>query len=353
MESLRESLWAGEMVVFERAQQLIAKQGPRPGFLFGCNAFAYPQLGKAYADRFEALLNYATLPFYHFSVERVQGSLDYSAADRILGWLQNTNIISKGHTFIFFSSMQEWLKNKPYDETKRLCMQYIRQSIARYRHKIHVWDVINEAHLRDMPLFTKEQHVDLTASAVRVAREADPTCCRIVNCCCTWSEYMSRPLGGSSAEFGKHTAGQQSVYDYLKMVQDAKADFEVLGLQYYYPGRDMLEFERSIETFKDFGKPIHITELGFSSSSDFTGTGGNPNWKMVWHGEKFSETMQADWVEQFYTMAYSKPYIEAITYWSFGAPTSGNHHTFLRPDGTPKESYERLKTLLAKWRGLA
>ena len=41
MESLRESLYAGEMIVVERAKQLIERKGGRPGFMFGCNAFRY------------------------------------------------------------------------------------------------------------------------------------------------------------------------------------------------------------------------------------------------------------------------------------------------------------------------
>src|SRR5580704_7923335 len=39
MESLRDSLWAGEMLVIGRARNAIARRSPRKGFLFGCNGF--------------------------------------------------------------------------------------------------------------------------------------------------------------------------------------------------------------------------------------------------------------------------------------------------------------------------
>ena len=60
---------------------------------------------------------------------------------------------------------------------------------------------------------------------------------------------------------------QPSPYDYLVMLRDAKAEYEVIGLQYYHSGRDLLEWERDLESFNDFGKPMHITEMGFHRRS--------------------------------------------------------------------------------------
>ena len=63
MESLRESLWAGEMIIIERAKQLIERRGTRPSFMFGCNAFRFREYGSQYTKYFESLFNFATLPF--------------------------------------------------------------------------------------------------------------------------------------------------------------------------------------------------------------------------------------------------------------------------------------------------
>jgi hypothetical protein len=50
---------------------------------------------------------------------------------------------------------------------------------------------------------------------------------------------------------------------------------------------------------------------------------------MTWHNE-FTETLQADWVESVYTIAYSKPWVEAISYWDFNrkgmTPSSPPNH---------------------------
>lgn len=67
---------------------------------------------------------------------------------------------------------------------------------------------------------------------------------------------------------------------------------------------------------------------------------------MAWHNE-FTESVQADWVESVYTIAYSKPWVEAISYWDFNGK---GHDGFVQEDGTPRESYHRLRNLLDKWR---
>jgi GH35 family endo-1,4-beta-xylanase len=356
MESLRDSLWAGEMLAVARARRAIDRQPARPGFLFGCNGFALASGSAELRERFQALFNYTTLPLYRSMVEPRLGHRDYSAIEGALEAIGRTRILPKGHPLIFLvpESTPEWLKNISYDETRRLCVSYVRDTIARFRHRIHIWDVVNEAHVqpetgRGMAGFSREQNVDLTSAALRAAREADPTCFRIVNSTGTWAEYyMSRRPG----------AWQQSPYDYLAMLRDAKAEFDAIGLQYYHSGRDLLEFERNLESFREFGKPIHITELGIPSSLEpvpnaaYWG-GGEGGAAMLWHGDSFTETIQADWIEQIYTIAYSKPYLDAISYWDFADPGFISHAGFVGPDGAAKESYHRLLGLQAKWRNAA
>lgn len=359
MDSLRESLWAGDMLVFARAQQRIARQGARPGFLFGCNGFGMAS-GGTYRQNFQALFNYTTLPIYRGQVEHQKGHPDYSRLEGLLDALNGTTILPKVHPLIWLEPeiTPAWLKNISYDETKRLCLSRVRESVGRLRHRVHIWDVVNEAHVqpeagRGMAGFTREQHVDLTVEALRAARDMDPTCFRIINVTGTWADYYmsSKPL-----------AGQQSPYDYFRMLLDAKADFETVGLQYYHSGRCLVECERDIESFQDLGKPIHITEMGFPSSMQLEpnmgGGAGGAYWgggpggaHMLWHGDEFTETTQAEWAEQFYTVAYSKPWVNAVSWWDLadggGAISYG---ALVRADGTPKESYKRLQALFAKWR---
>lgn len=144
-----------------------------------------------------------------------------------------------------------------------------------------------------------------------------------------------------------------SVLDYHRAVEDARVPHEAVGLQLYNPVRDMLEIERQLERFFVFGKPVHITELGISSANEPAGSGEQVRTpgRRVWHGSEWSEQIQADWIEQFYTICYSKPQIQAITWWDFADPAFIPHGGLLNRDFTPKESYRRLAGLLAEWKG--
>lgn len=343
-DSLAESMWAGEELVVERARQAIEKRGARPGFLFGCDTFGYPRLGKGYAAKFEALFNYATLPVYLRPTEPVQSKPDWSFIDKILGWLETTPILKKGHPLVWFSSIAtpEWMRNKPYAEVKRLALKHVTECVLRYRHTIHIWDVINEAHMQNELGFTDEQQIEMTAAAARSAREADPTCVRVINNTLLSSPYMTR---------GKKP-GQRAVYDYVKALDGAGIDYEVLGLQYYYEGFDLLETERTVETFRAFGKPVHITEMGLPSTSAPMPDPLKRNRKafVPWHGEQWTEATQADWAEQFYTLAFSKPWIEALTWWDLAEPAYTPAGGLINADLSPKESYTRLLALLSGWR---
>jgi GH35 family endo-1,4-beta-xylanase len=357
-ESLRDSLWAGDLLCFARAKARIARSGARPGFLFGCNGFTMDN--SDFRRTFAALFNYTTMPIYRGWVEPVKGHPDYSHLDHLLDSLAGTQILPKIHPLVWLQTeaTPQWEKNLSYDETKKIVVSRVRESVGHFRLRGHVYDVVNEAHVQPeansgMAGFTREQNVDLTVSALNAAREIDQTCFRIINVTGTWADYYMAhdPL-----------VGQQSPYDYYAMMRDAKADYETIGLQYYHSGRCLVECERDIETFEDFGKPIHITELGFPSSPkldpDLSFGGGGPYWgggpggaNMVWHGDTFTEDTQAEWAEQFYTIAYANPRIRAISWWDMQDWKSAaiSYGALVRRDGTPKESYKRLQALFAKW----
>ena len=119
------------------------------------------------------------------------------------------------------------------------------------------------------------------------------------------------------------------------------------------PEHDLFEIARMLDRFSALGKPLHVTELGVSSRADRDeqSMGKDPS-KSYWH-EPWSERVQADWIEQFYTLCYAHPAMQAVTWWDF-SDAGGHfwpHGGFLRPDGQPKEGYHRLQRLIRGWTG--
>jgi len=130
---------------------------------------------------------------------------------------------------------------------------------------------------------------------------------------------------------------------------ESEIPFEAIGLQMYYPEQDMFEINRLLERFSRLGKPIHITEIGVSSDYSIDEGSYLREPKGLWH-EPWNQRIQADWLEQLYTICYSKPYIEAISWWDLA--NYGNfwpHGGLLDSNLEPKLAYWRLSRLIRDW----
>ncbi len=347
-DALSEAMWAGELVALDRARHAISKRGPRPSFLFGANAFACLTAGEEYTRAFYDLLNYCTLPFYYRSFEATEGKPDYKRLDRMVEWCQKGRILPKGHPLVWFhrAGVPDWLQDKSFENVRRLHINRIAEIVSRYRGRIDYWDVINEAHdLANILDFTYEQLLEMTRTACDAARAANPKATTVVNSTAIWGEYAAPKPGERLPQRLKRTPIQ-----YIADCINQGFDFDVIGLQIYYPHRDMFEIDRMLERFGRFGKPVHITEHSMASDpSEDPAAYIKSNWGQ-WHAPH-SQSNQADWVEQLWTIAYSKPFITAISYWDFA--DKGHfwpHGGFLDKDLKPREVYFRLKNLLESWK---
>jgi GH35 family endo-1,4-beta-xylanase len=352
MASLRELLWAGEDAVLARAGHAITRRGPRKGFLFGCNFFGYPEQGEAYAEKFAALFNFATLPLYWRSFEPEEGKPRFGPVDTKLARLEKSGITAKGHPLCWFheAGCPTWMQGRSFEQWREEQRRRIAGIVGRYRERIRVYDVINEAHdWGNEPGFSQDQLLEMTRLAADAAHAADPKATRVINNCCLFGEYV--------AEGRTYKGGQprplRTPLQYLRAVLKAGVDFDAVGLQVYYPEHDLFEIARMLDRFAALGKPLHVTELGVSSRADRDeeAIGKDPG-KSYWHAP-WSEGIQADWIEQFYTLCYGHPAVKAVTWWDF-SDAPGHfwpHGGFLRPDGQPKEGYQRLQRLIRDWTG--
>ncbi len=64
-------------------------------------------------------------------------------------------------------------------------------------------------------------------------------------------------------------------------------------------------------TYARFGKPLHFTETTVLS--------GKHGWQLPapWPSTAEGEARQAEYVEKFYTVLFSHPAVQAITWWDF------------------------------------
>jgi endo-1,4-beta-xylanase len=353
--SLAQSLHAGEKLALARARQRIVKlPGPRKEFLFGCPCWhpgQNPQVDQAVLD----LFNCATVSWYTWKNTPSPEPIDYARMDASVNWCLAHGIKPKGfgYTYMTRGATPAWIqpaagsafnKDWPFERLLELYQQTQANTLSRYRNTLEYVEVINEAHDKaNLWRLNHAQIIEMTVKSLQAARRGSPTVRRQINHCCLWAEYAKNTNADGSRRW--------SPYTYLKDVVKAGGEFEIVGLQLYYPRFDIFEIDRMLDRFADFAKPCHITEMACNSAEGLDAQSMRPKDLVPgWHGP-WTETMQADWTEAMYTLAYSKPHFEAVGWWDL-ADTPGHfwpNGGLTRADFTPKEAYDRIAKLQKQW----
>ncbi len=348
-EALANSLHAGERLTLNMARYRISKfTKPRKEFLFGCLASEWrqsPEFQKLITKAF----NFGVLGWYQWgeNAEPVEQRIDYKRLDESLDWCLRNKLIPKGFGYVYLTpgAVPLWLRDWPYDKVRAEYLRVVEQTARRYAGRMPYTEVINEAHDKaNLFHFSHAQILELTREACAATRRGDPTTKRIINHCCLWAEYAGK---GIKADEGR----RWTPYRYLKDCVSAGVEFETIGLQLYYPQQDLMEIDRTLNRFKDFNRPLQISELSCNSADGLDPASMRPrNIVPGWHGP-WTEKIQADWLESIYTLIYSKPEFNAATWWNVG--DFGGHFWpyggLLYQDLQPKEAYFRLLELQQKW----
>lgn len=316
----------------------------RHAFLFGSNIFKWgrlpdEELETAYRKHFAELLNYATLPFYWNSYERRRGQPMHEHTTQVAQWCRQQGIATKGHPLAWNMADPPWLP-EDLEEIRRLQMARIDDCVSRFGGLIDRWDVVNEATHFDRPDFVNRRapkhsamwkkvgRIEFTRQCFQHARKAGPKATLLIN------DYRTDPPFERVIEQLVDGQGKQ-LYD-------------VIGIQSHmhggvWPNSKIWEV---CQRFARFGVPLHFTETTVLS--------GERGWQRPrpWVTTPDGEAYQAREAVRFYTMLFSHPAVEAITWWDFSdyrawqdAPAG-----FLRSDMTPKPMYQQLHKLIkGKW----
>ena len=311
----------------------------RHAFLFGCNIFNWARSGdekstQAYRERFAELLNYATLPFYWWGYERRQGEPNHKPNEEVARWCQQHGILTKGHPLAYNLNDGRWFPDD-LDKLHRLQLARVDDCVKRFAGLIDRWDVINEVTLYDgaqtskqapksTAMWKKVGPINLMCECFEHARQANPKATLLINDYCTDKRYARVIEQAVDAE--------------------GKRLYDVIGIQSHmhkavWPATKVWQ---TCEDFARFGVPLHFTETTILS--------GEHAWekKGDWPSTPEGEAMQAKEVAQFYTLLFSHPAVEAITWWDLSDQATWQHAPsgLLHKDMTPKPAYDELKKLI-------
>jgi GH35 family endo-1,4-beta-xylanase len=361
-QSLYYAMWGGEKLELDFADYQIRRKGFRPDFFIGCDARAYFQMDpELFMQLFTDAFNYATITYYLNSTyfedfEPQEGNKQFDARDVVFKRLKNKNITVEGRPLYwpYKTVTPDWLRNKSYDEVVKYVEKHVKEVVGHYGDGMYAWEIVNESHdWANETQLTPEQITNVTKLACDVAKDTNPKVHRLINNCCPYAEYVQlKKWGELDAKYPQRTP-----FQFMEDLDAAGVDFTITGQQMYFPYRDLQDTIILIERLEKFKRPVQLTEVGASSGpnkdSIMTGRLGLPEEPYIWHGH-WTQEHQADWMEGLYTLAYCKPWIEAVNWYDFVDP-----HAWIKqggliesPKGEKKLVYERLLKMKENWKNL-
>ena len=318
-------------------------------FLFGCGAFDAVELMKTQdekkqaflrerMDKWLALFNYGTLPFYWGRYEPEEGKPAFRETMAAAKWLRQNGVQVKGHPLCWHTACAPWLLKYSNEEILRRQLERIHRDVTAYKDTIGLWDVINEVVI--MPEFDRYDNaitrickekgrVGLVKEVFAAAKECDPNAILLIN------------------DFNTSEAYAHLIQDLL----EADVPISAIGIQSHqhqgYWGLEKLN--RVLERFSRFGLPIHFTENTLISGDIMPAHIVDLNdWQVnEWPSTPEGEERQAREISEMYSVLFAHPLVEAITTWDFNdgcwlkAPSG-----FVHEDNTEKPSYTALKNLI-------
>ncbi len=339
----------------------------RHSFWHGANCFMLdeletPKKNAAYKEMFANVFNQATLPFYWADLEPEKGKPRFAkdspkiyrrpAPDLCLEYCDEKNIYPKLHCLNYDQWTPKWVPADDVPEVKRLLEKRIREIAERYKDKINCMEVINETlcgfvknedrHSTDF--FCED---DLISWSFETARRYLPGSELVIN----EASHMAWDV-----RRGERSWYAMSILDAIRR----GAQVDAIGLQYHMFHRLEDENTRTLPYYdprmlfgtmdfydQHFRLPLQVTEVTIPAYSN----------------SKEDEELQAKVIENLYSIWFSHPAMEAVTYWNLvdgyaafapqGDMKSGENYYYgglVRFDFTPKPAYHMLQELFGhRW----
>ena len=349
----------------KNAQILVKQIGH--AFRYGANLFMLDELesdekNQRYKEIMANFGNMATLPFYWDATEPEQGKTRYDKdsvrvyrrppIDRCMEFCREHGIEPREHALAYEAFFPKWLYNASIEEIKAALEIRYQQISQRYADKIPTIEVTNEMNWPAGKTKFYDQP-DYIKWCFDLAEKYFPENQLVIN-------------EKTRVSWGDPGRATDQYYAYIEANLNKGVRIDAIGMQYHMFFRREDEYAQTrpyyspqnlykhMDLYANFGKPLQITEVTVPAYS--------------WEPE--DEEMQAEILENLYTVWFSHPNVEQIIYWNMvdgyahlwdpdpvkiqasqGDMTLGENYYYgglLRFDLTPKPAYFTIKNLFEK-----
>ncbi|NQU76559.1 MAG: endo-1,4-beta-xylanase [Planctomycetes bacterium] len=302
---------------------------------FGCDGMLSAGNGD-YRRLLVEAFDFVSLPTPWKRAEPQEGQWQLDRLDAWLDWSSQAGMTVHAGPLVSFEPdfFPEWLYIWEHDfETLReMTYEYIRHIVSRYAKQVSLWNVVSGVHAYEAFGQTFEQRLELTRMSCLLVKQLAPSASVVVDLLMPWGEYYARNQRTIPPMMYADMCAQSGMkFDAfgVRIIQGAPVD----GLYV----RDLLQISSKLDELGGLGKPLHVTACQVPSSvaTDQAGT-----WRKQW-----DPSLQAEWLEAFYSLALSKPFVESVCWADLADNESQyfSHGGLCGPNMETKPAYETLK----------
>lgn len=251
-----------------------------------------------------------------YANEPVQGVVTYDDVDNMYAFCEANGIKMRGHTVFWAVQdyVQDWIQDLTDTELQTAIDDRLDSVVNHFSGKYLHWDVNNE--MLHGSFFADRLGADIRPYMFNMVKAIDPSVKTFVN------DYNILSGGYSTA-------------DYITQINDliaAGTPIDAIGVQgHFNEGADsMAEIQQRLDQLAALGLPIWVTEFDYATADD---------------------TARADFLEDFYRLAFAHPSVEGILMWGFweGDHWRGADAALMDADFTLNAAGQRYQALRAEW----
>ena len=345
-EALKKALVFSEKLAIKQAESLFKTRSQSHGFgrgCFGCRTDPTEIHNPVYLEKLLELFGSVTIPMNWARIEPHKGKFDFSTIDACVDVLAKKKLVLSAGPLLCFSKeyLPKWLLHSAtgFEKIRETAYHFVSEVVSRYSGVIRAWYAISGLNALNHFGFGFEQILEMTRAANMAVKQASDRATKIIEVCNPWGEYYTT------------TPNSIPPLVYMDMVVQSGINFDAFGLQMRFGKnqsgmhiRDMMQISAILDYFGPIAKPLYMTNVEVPSQNGE----GLQNGKVagIWH-EQWNETQQGQWIEQFYKIALSKPFVNSVTYSNLvdTKDSAINHSGLLTDSLEPKESFRRLEKL--------
>jgi hypothetical protein len=355
-KALAAGLTLGEKIALFHAEIFLSRRkaavgGAAPRTPFGCSAELF-DVPEGYRERLRETFDFANIRIPWKHTEPKERTYDFSHVDQWVNWAARARKPLHAGPLLSFAptDLPEWLYiwEHDYETLRDLIYEHIQRVVQRYDKHVRLWNVVSGIHAYNSFNLSFEQIMELTRMSCLLVKKLVPNAQVMIELAMPWGEYYSR--------------NQRTIPPllYADMAVQSGIKFDAFGIQlgmgvpvdgYYI--RDLLQVSSLLDEFVGFGKTVQVTacEVPSDTTMDTSDAWGGKAQVLKaghWH-TPWSQRLQAEWLQAFYRIAISKPFVESVC-WRDLADSEGHyipHGGLCTSTMEPKLSYKELRNFRA------